>query len=762
MKKIILYLSLIILYQPIYSQNAKIDSLEKSLMNYTETDTVKIDLLNDLAFKQLRFDKEKALKYAMLADSLSDVIGYSQGKPKSLKIKGMYYKEMLDFRQAINYFQKSMKISEELNDLGTLASCNNELAQIYMNKGDYPHSLEYYHASLEICEKLGNEMYIAIVQLNLGNLYFKQHNHTEALHYFSESADFFEKSNNKSNLIISYKNITALYVELEKDSLALMYSEKLIALCKSEGNNYELAHALVSRGQIEESRKNYDLAKQYYIDGIRATDKTGDVFGSYVSNYSLAHLYVEIGKYNLALDYALVANEKANKLGRLKEKSDVAQMLSLIYKNRNEYKEAYQYLRLHKTFADSLLNKSNIKEITSLENKYQFDKEKEKIADEQAKKDAIQAEKLKQQKTVRNLLIIGFVLMIVFVVFIVRNLVQKRKANLLLAQQKEEIETQDEELKATNEKLIELDEFKQGMTGMIVHDLKNPLNSIINVSDMDSPKNQLIHTKQAGKQMLNMVLNILDVQKYEEQGIIVDKIPASIYEIAQRSINDVAFLAVRKNITIQNNIATDTWVKADIEIIERVFVNLLTNAIKFTPNNGTINLKGIKTTKDLINIEVTDTGEGIAQDKLHLVFSKFGQVLAKKSGGVRSTGLGLTFCKLAIEAHGQQIGVESEQGKGTTFWFTLETSDKQELKPQTVTEISYIKADNQFTPDEKQLLTPFVELLKKIEIYRMFDILQLLKKIEQDGSENITRWKQDIQNATSSGNKEKYNELLNF
>ena len=763
MKKVILYLSLVIFYQPIFSQNALLDSLENQLANYAETDTLKIDLLNDLAFKLLRSDKEKALEYATLADSLSDVLAYLPGKPKSLKVKGMYYRDIFDFPQAINYFQKSIKISKAINDLATLASCNNAIAQIYKDQGNYPRSLEYYQTSLVICEKLGNEFFIASVQSNLGGLYLKLKNYTEALRYYSSTVDFFEKSNRKANLIVAYKNILALYVELKKDSLALNYSDKLIALCKSEGNDYELAHALISRGQIEQNRKNYDLAIQYYTEGISTTDKTADVLGSFFSNYSLAYLYIEIGKYNLALDYALAANEKANKLGRLKEKSDAAHVLAEIYKNRKEYKKAYEYFELHKTRADSLLNESNIKEITNLENQYTFEKEKETIASEQAKKDAVQAEELKRQKIVRNSFIAGFILMIVFAIIVFRSLAQKRKANLLLAKQKEEIEQQAEKLKAANEKLVELDEFKQGMTGMIVHDLKNPLNGIINVSDTDSSKNQLIHVKQAGKQMLNMVLNILDVQKYEEHRMTVDKTPVSLYKLSQNAINDVAFLAVRKNITIQNDITTYTSVKADSEIIERVFVNLLTNAIKYTPNNGQITLESVKTPEGLMQIEVADTGVGIPSDKLQLVFSKFGQVSAKNSGGIRSTGLGLTFCKLAVEAHGQQIDVQSERGQGTRFRFTLESSDKQEDESQTATEILHTEDNYKLTQAEKQLLTPFVEQLKKIEIYRMFDILKLLNKIDDyDECENITCWKQDVKNATSSGNKKKYNELINL
>lgn len=745
------------------AQTSEIDSLENVLINYYQTDTLKIDLLNDLAFKLLRVDKEKTLQYATLADSLSDVLDYLPGKPKSLKVKGMYYRDIFDFPQAINYFQKSIKISEALNDLATLASCNNAIAQIYMDQGDYPRSLEYYQTSLVICEKLGNEYFIAAVQSNLGGLYLKQKNYTEALRYYSSTVDFFEKSNKKTNLILAYQNIVTLYVELRNDSLALNYSDKLIALCKSEGNNYQLAHALISRGQIEQYHKNYDLAIQYYTEGISTTDKIGDVLGSFFSNYSLAHLYVEIGKYNLALGYALAANEKANKLGRLKEKSDVAGILAQIYKNINEYKKAYEYFELYKTRADSLLNESNIKEITNLENQYAFEKEKETIANEQAKKDVVQAEELKRQNIVRNSFIAGFLLMIVFALFIIRNLAQKRKANLLLAEQKEEIETQAEELKTTNEKLVELDEFKQGMTGMIVHDLKNPLNGILNVSKSYAPEKQVVRMKQTGKQMLNMVLNILDVNKFEDSQMTVNKMAVSLVQIANAAMSGIRFLAQQKNLTIHNTISPIIAVNADHEIIERIFINLLTNAIKYTPNNGEISLNAeiIGVEHKFAKISVSDTGEGIPQDKLHLVFEKFGQVSAKTSGNVQSTGLGLTFCKMAVEAHEGEIDVKSELNKGTTFWFTLQvTNDELVQQPENI--ILELKPEKvSLNAEEKKILAPYILQFKKTEIYKMLELRKKLRQITTDNV-NILKWKDEIRIAIGSGNQERYDELLNI
>jgi len=247
---------------------------------------------------------------------------------------------------------------------------------------------------------------------------------------------------------------------------------------------------------------------------------------------------------------------------------------------------------------------------------------------------------------------------------------------------------------AQKEKLLELDNFKDAMTGMIVHDLKNPLNAIIGLSSMNPDDEMMQMVNSAGNQMLNLVLNILDVQKFENTEVKLNVNELSIYLLADEAVHQVSLLVKQKKQRLINSIPPQTIGCADPEIIVRVFVNMLTNAIKYTPNGGEIIIRQkaiIQNQTELISndlmpdnfknenvfktpfciICVSDTGQGIPEDKIHLVFEKFGQVEAKKSGGVRSTGLGMTFCKMVIEAHGGNIWIKSEVGKGTDFYFTL-------------------------------------------------------------------------------------------
>lgn len=332
--------------------------------------------------------------------------------------------------------------------------------------------------------------------------------------------------------------------------------------------------------------------------------------------------------------------------------------------------------------------------------------------------------------------------------------VQERTAEIL--QQSNKILNQKEALASAYDELKKLGEFKEVITGTIVHDLKNPLNSIISLSDDPS-------IKQSGRQMLNLVMSILDVQKFEEPTFQVVTSEFPIQRIIDSAYEQVDFMAKNKNHEIINQIPPDIRVYVDLNIIIRVFVNLLTNAIKYTPNNGTITL-GCKELasegKNQITLYVTDTGEGIPEDQIETIFDRFAQVDAKKLGVVGSTGIGLTFCKMAILAHGGDIWAESNLHEGATFYFTIPSK----FIESEMTSFVQVLATNQETPlteEERVIIRPLIEQFKKLEIYDTSAIQNVLDKVDFAQSEGLKQWQSQMLDALFSVNEEKYKELLN-
>jgi signal transduction histidine kinase len=339
-----------------------------------------------------------------------------------------------------------------------------------------------------------------------------------------------------------------------------------------------------------------------------------------------------------------------------------------------------------------------------------------------------------------------------------------------IVNQKEEIEVQAESLKDANNRLMKLDEFKESLTSMIVHDLKNPLNTIISFSEIQSDE-QLSNLKKrddirtinaSGKQMLTMVHNLLDIQKSENAMLVPDLSVMSIRKIADDAIESVQFLLETNHIKLINEINPTILVNADHILIGRVFVNLLVNATKFTPVNGTIGIRSeIIQEPDRVKIYVSDNGRGIEPGMTDKIFNKFISSGNNPNGKHHSSGLGLPFCKVAIEAHGGQIGAISELNIGTTIWFTLNIATYSPIQENTTVNKEFSGYEIELTPEEITYLVPISEQLKQIPFYQITHIKKILSQVDPI-SENISKWCILVEKAAFASNEKIYTKLIRF
>ena len=170
-----------------------------------------------------------------------------------------------------------------------------------------------------------------------------------------------------------------------------------------------------------------------------------------------------------------------------------------------------------------------------------------------------------------------------------------------------------------------------------------------------------------------MINDLLDISKMEEGSMNLERHELTAAAVVDQALQQVASLAAQQKLTLARELAPDLprfW--ADEDKLRRMLVNLLGNAIKFTPVGGTVTISvRADDEENTLLFAVRDTGEGIPPEAFERIFEKFGQVENRKAGRKMSTGLGLTFCKLAAEAHGGRIWLESRLGQGSTFSFTI-------------------------------------------------------------------------------------------
>lgn len=237
------------------------------------------------------------------------------------------------------------------------------------------------------------------------------------------------------------------------------------------------------------------------------------------------------------------------------------------------------------------------------------------------------------------------------------------------------------ELQSQYEQLTRLTQLKDDLTHMIVHDLRTPLTSLLtglltveNMGGLDDLQLELLSMGiHGGRTLLGMINDLLDISKMEGGALALERVAVQPDAVVAHALEQVLPLAREKNLTLAAELTPDLpTVAADEDKLRRTLVNLLGNAVKFTPDGRSITLAArLADDGAAMAFHVRDTGEGIPREAFERIFEKFGQVETRKSGRKMSTGLGLTFCKMAVEAHGGRIWVESELGQGSTFSFTL-------------------------------------------------------------------------------------------
>ncbi|MGA9293146.1 MAG: PAS domain S-box protein [Ignavibacteriaceae bacterium] len=239
----------------------------------------------------------------------------------------------------------------------------------------------------------------------------------------------------------------------------------------------------------------------------------------------------------------------------------------------------------------------------------------------------------------------------------------------------------EEDLIKTTDNLVKLNETKDKFISIVSHDLRTPFSSILGFTDLllnddeltDEEKNQYIrYIRDSSKSMLSLVNSLLDWTRLQTGRITIEMERIDASSIIEKSINALSGAAFQKNIELISLIGNDVFVFVDKELIGQVFNNLISNAIKFTKNEGNIIISVNPSDKNrFIEFSVRDNGVGIKEEHLQYLFKVESKFTSEGTSGEKGSGLGLSLVKEIIEKHGGKIWVETEYGKGSDFKFTL-------------------------------------------------------------------------------------------
>jgi hypothetical protein len=261
--------------------------------------------------------------------------------------------------------------------------------------------------------------------------------------------------------------------------------------------------------------------------------------------------------------------------------------------------------------------------------------------------------------------------------------------------------------------------------------------------------------------MLRLIMNMLDVEKYEHTEFKLSKVPNSLRNLLAEVINGQEISLREKNLTLHLHF-TDYEIMADKEVMIRVFDNLLSNAIRYSPLNRNIEVFAAQSGDNTIQIIVRNYGEPISEAAMPYIFDKYRHFGENDRNPYRSTGLGLAFCKMAVEAHGGEIGVWCKPEEGCNFWFTVPFASKTGETEEKKISIQDYHGKLLFSESDFNVLKAVVKQMKEFEIFEISRFHEILDPLKETSGKAVNDWITLVFRAINIQNVDEFKRLTDL
>lgn len=378
---------------------------------------------------------------------------------------------------------------------------------------------------------------------------------------------------------------------------------------------------------------------------------------------------------------------------------DVYNDFSKHYNKNKNYEKAFYYLNLHQELKEKVYNDERIKKVKLAGSEIE-------LAEYQRQIDKIEVEKSKQSKDLKESKLI--VLLFVIILFILLLLLYSLyKNNVFREESNRELKIANEELKIAKEKAEVASQLKTQFVSTISHELRTPLYGVVGITNiiLDEHKElanspHLNSLKFSARYLLSLVNDLLQINKIEENKITLENMIFNVSDEIKTIVDSLEFIAVKNNNKLIADIDANIpeFLIGDKLRLSQVFMNLVSNALKFTKDGKVIvtaKQERIEGTKHFIHFSVEDNGVGIAKEDQEKIFEKFVQI-ERKEGDYQGTGLGLSIVQKLTELFGSKIHLESEEGVGTTFSFTIGFEADETKKNEIINNIVVDLSSNHF------------------------------------------------------------------
>ncbi len=700
----------------------RVDSLKTLVVSSLKKapDTTNINRLNTLAANYFDSNPDSTLYYAQKSMVLSRKINYKAGVADALvqTAHADYFKGR--FNQAIQEFDKAILIYKKLNDYTGLSNCYMLYGRMYNLLANYKAALHYLNLALDINKKQDNETYQSDCYKNIGIVYYSEGQLSTALDYYYKALFIAIKLKNRPFMAADYNDIGVVLQSMELYPKALEYYRKSLKLFAGAKNLNGVGTIYENIGEVMLNEKNYGKSIDYLTRSINIAKKQDDKDGLMSDYTDLGLCYGNIGRFKEALSnldtslqisrkykevyneaytligfatvfnlqkdyknaykYAMEGQTLAIKIGNVSVRSNAALQLNKTLAGLGKFDQAYKLLRQYIDLKDSLNNNESIQKLTSYNLELNFATKQQQLTAQEREKDLLYQQRMSQQRLINTIFSIIISGMVAVSVVYYRQKRKQQKINAMLEEKNHEVLQQKTNIDEQAQKLNDLNTLKDRLISVLAHDLRAPLSTLRGLFDL------LQDDTISHEQMLEMIPGVL--KKLEYTSDFLDTLLFWInsqmenFESSAKNfyVKDIVAFeagnyqeqAALKGISLVDSVPEDVVASADPNSIRIVIRNLITNAIKFSREDDTIEITAEREDENNYVITVKDTGTGMSDEQLKKLFKS--KVNSKAGTNNESgTGMGMLFCKDLVERCSGRIWVNSKQGEGTAFSFTVPT-----------------------------------------------------------------------------------------
>jgi signal transduction histidine kinase len=600
--------------------------------------TQKARALKELALTHLTRTRDYEVAMDMLIQCLAieDSLDLQEQRIFTYLAMAKVFEEVGNYGKSEQLLEQALSFNKSVQNPYVQILILNELGQIKASTGKMLEAFNNYEKVLKFKDVIDNPKAEAQALFNIAQIYSTQGIYNRALQTHRNALDIRRKINDKSKEALSLNDIGELYRKMKNDGRALA--------------NHRLA--------------------------LKIRKSLNDLKGISESYNNIGFLYYQQKRYNLAITNLSAGLQAALESQTLEQQQKSYDYLSLCHKELGEYEEALKKREQFVVVSDFIQNQKNDQRLLESQSRYVIDTKESQIESLEVERQNRERQ-LRSQKNLRNFLISLIGLGLIIVALILNLYKVKQRSNT-------ELQIINEKVKQQNSQLQALNATKDKFFSIIGHDLKGPLNSLssfsgllINHTESLSKEEIQMLAKDFDKSLKNLFVllnNLLEWSRSQTGNIEFKPEDFDMTSLVKENKDLLCTQAKNKKISFLVEMNSSVKVKAHKHSLNTVIRNLISNAIKFTPEGGLIKLS-LNQTNGNVLVSVADTGVGMSPEVLAKLFRIDAKHTTRGTANETGTGLGLILCKDFVEKNGGNLWVESEEGKGSVFYFTVPSAN---------------------------------------------------------------------------------------